>query len=254
MLGKLVTSSPAIRRVDANPYEETPAVFGPPSEFLRDDSYTAFQVQQANRPLVLLTATNDGQVHAFKVARAKNEATSAEVNSLANNELWSFFPPAVLPSVASQYPGAAKVLLDGPLVVKNVVYTRTTTQAQAGSATWNTVAVGGLGSSVAAGGSSTGTGYYALDVTNPVPVTSSPTTGPQFLWQLTTDNSADPKPIFGTRSSTPTIVTLYFDPTVGGAGAAPVERTVAILPGGDGAPASGACSRARALGGRSAAR
>lgn len=29
VLGKLVTSSPAIRRVDANPYEETPAVFGP---------------------------------------------------------------------------------------------------------------------------------------------------------------------------------------------------------------------------------
>ena len=77
-------------------FHSTPAVVGPPSGRIRDESYARYAAQQLGRPLVLYTSTNDGFLHAFKV----------DVEQRQNNELWAFVPPAVLPLLPSQYPGA----------------------------------------------------------------------------------------------------------------------------------------------------
>jgi type IV pilus assembly protein PilY1 len=178
---------------------------------------------------VLYAPTNDGQLHAFKVAPSPKDTTDTfKVDTWpAQNELWSFFPPAVLHRIPSQYPSTHQSLLDGPPMVADVVFARDAGSAESGGAAadWHTVLVAGFGAA--------GSGYYALDITNP-------TAGPKMLWQLTTD--AAQNRLFGERSGVPTIATLYFDPTVGGTN--PKQYAVAILPGGQSAGPTGvACNQ-----------
>lgn len=206
-------------------FHSTPQVVGPPTDFLRDESYITFQVEQKARPLVLYTATTDGQLHAFKVAKANAGDTYDPTAGGTNNELWSFMPPAVLPRLRSLYPGVQQNLLDGIPVVRDVILERTKSQARnvnaatgTGGARWSTILTAGFGSAFE--------GYYALDVTNPVRIPGDAKTGPKFLWQLATD--VDGNKIFG-RSVTPAIATVLLD--VNGDRR---ETAVAILPGGDG--------------------
>lgn len=174
-------------------YHSTPAILGPPRAFLRDESYEGFALNQRLRPLALMAGTTDGQLHAFKVAPG-NPADVEHVDSKRNNELWSFLPPYVLPGLLSMYPRTQQFLLDGPVVVQDVVYERTQAQAIAGggvgAAVWKTVLVGGGGKG--------GGYYYALDVTDPV--------NPVFLWQLSTDIKG--RPLFGVQSGAPAITTV----------------------------------------------
>ena len=216
-------------------FHSTPKVVGPPSELTRDESYQAFQNTYLTRPLVLYTSSNDGFLHAFKVASNVKDDTE-QVNSLKNNELWAFMPPQVLPHVSSEYPFTHQVMLDGVPVVKDVVarktsgpypyvFERTTADAIAGaspSVTWRTILVQSFGAGYP--------GYFALDITNPDPTMTINTGvgGPKFLWQITTDDAGNP--LFGTGGGTPIISTLLFDDD--GAGAR--EIPVAILPGGPG--------------------
>jgi type IV pilus assembly protein PilY1 len=209
----------------------TPVLVTAPNEFLRDESYTAFTDLQLKRPPVLYTATTDGQLHAFKVDVSPNDPSDQfKIDKKVNNELWSFIPPAALPRIPSQYPSAEQVILDGAPVVKDVVFVRSDTDAKSGGsgAQWSTVLVAGFG-----GG---GPGYYALDVTNPVPGANG--TGPKMLWQLTTDSSG--QRLFGKRSGTPAIATLFF----GIDGGDPKEYAVALLPGGESdGPTTGTCDQ-----------
>src|SRR5690606_32347795 len=46
----------------------TPQVVGRPDALILDESYDAFKLAYATRPLVLYTSSNDGFLHAFKVA------------------------------------------------------------------------------------------------------------------------------------------------------------------------------------------
>ncbi len=220
-------------------YHSTPRLVGRPGEFLRDESYQVFAETQAKRPLVLYTSTNDGFLHAFKVAPGDPNDTD-KVNQLENNELWAFMPPAVLPEVPSQYPGTHLPLLDGAPVIKdvvamkdstgNMVLERTQAGARSGGTTWRTILVQGFGASRG--------GYFAMDVTNPVPDATG-TNGPKFLWQLTTDDKGNP--LFGSKSGTPLITTLFFNPGTGGGAR---EIPVAVLPGGDGpGPTGSKCPR-----------
>lgn len=215
--------------------KSTPIVVASPNDLLRDDSYTTFQRMFAKRPAVLYAATIDGQLHAFR----------ADGLDTTRSELWAFIPPAVLPLLDEQftqaYGASSKFLLDGPVVVRNVpgkVFDGTNgrflTRTKSDSITpanvrWYSILVGSFGSYG---------GYYALDVSWPDPKTDPPMAGyakgPRFLWQLTTD--IDGLPLFGDRSATPTIGTLYFKAS-GDTEAA--EHAVAILPGGmGGAPAT----------------
>lgn len=207
-------------------YHSTPSFVGPPREFLRDASYAEFASQTTGyglRPVMMYTATTDGQLHAFKVA-ATDPADTFQVDDPSNNELWSFMPPAVLPRLLATYNQRAN-LLDGKTVVRDVVFSRTASQAQSGAtsnggAAWHTVLV--------AGGGQAGGFYYALDVTDP--------TAPKFLWQLSADDSG--KPLFGATSATPLITTLAID-----SGAGVEEVAVAVLPGGSTVTKGGTCAR-----------
>lgn len=207
-------------------YHSSPFVIGTPDDYLRDESYAVFAVASAERPLMLYTATTDGQLHAFKVATNKQNDADGLGYSQKNNELWSFLPPHVLPGIMSQYPTTQRILLDGAPVVADVVFERTDDQAKAGggsgAAEWRTVLV--------AGGGSAGGFYYALDVTEPEE--------PTFLWQLSTDDAGEP--LFGSYSATPAIATIgYLE------GTEVKEVAVAMLPGGEGTlSGSGACGRA----------
>jgi type IV pilus assembly protein PilY1 len=205
-------------------YHSTPAVVGAPNEFLIDDTYTTYSLASATEPIMLYTATIDGQLHAFQVA-SNNPAQvgNAIDGEMQNNELWSFMPPRVLQHILPNYniPGVA--LVDGAPVIADVpgqVYS-TTMQAQPVTpvlfrqgtpAAWHRVLLGSGGS---AGGY-----YYALDVTDP--------NYPEFLWQLSTDASGNP--MFGLTTPTPTIAIVAI--TIGGT---LTQVPVAILPGGSGA-------------------
>ncbi|HVJ18368.1 MAG TPA: hypothetical protein VM686_23270, partial [Polyangiaceae bacterium] len=215
-------------------FHSTPRVVNRPVAALRDETYTKFASSYATRPAVLYTSTNDGFLHAFKTfSNLGGDPDDLEENVLTktNNELWAFIPPAVLPDLDGSYPYTHQLLLDGAPVVKDVVaivdenddtkiyYQRSQTTAQAGSNGWRTVLVQGFGR--------TRGGYFAVDITQPVPgdnpleVTADG--GPRFLWQLTKD--ADGKDLFGSGGATPLITTLFINKT---------EVAVAVLPGGVG--------------------
>jgi type IV pilus assembly protein PilY1 len=213
----------------ADIYHSVPVVVGNPNENLRDEGYQLFARGAAvKRPLVLYTSTNDGLLHAFKVASndpADAGSKAARVEVRTNNELWAFIPPAVLPRIPSEYPNVHQLLLDGAPVVKDVAGTTPTTGTgpllerdvktiSTSNSEWHTILVQSFGGSYS--------GYFALDITDPV-------AGPKFLWQLTTDKAGNA--LFGDAGGTPTIATLFFDPNNSGTAR---EIAVAILPGGNG--------------------
>ncbi len=243
----------------ADVYHSTPVVVNRPTEAPRDQTYQAFSKAWEQRPLMLYTSTNDGFLHAFKVGSNHGSTDSLLVDSLANNELWAFMPPAVLPDVVSEFPGTHLELLDGAPVVFNVVaaptgaaypddsspkyaFERTATTFAAATSgdesatTWRTVLVQGFGKHRG--------GYFALDITNPDTADDSPYKskfpGPRFLWQLS--ETGPNRWLFGPSSATPLITTLFFQPTSTDTVAR--EIAVAILPGGNAdAAASGEVSR-----------
>jgi type IV pilus assembly protein PilY1 len=234
-------------------YHSTPQVVGAPSAFLRDESYERFTIDNQLRPIVLYTSTNDGFLHAFKVASNDPADTTPAslVQTDALNELWSFAPPAVLPSVPSLYPYNHMNLLDGVATVRDVVavappaastapptvFERSAADARGASGTWRTILVQSFGSDRG--------GYFALDVTKPVPDPGNPDDtdkgGPRFLWQLTRDATGNE--LFGRGGATPTITTLFFDPQ---GGTNPREIPVAVLPGGRGGTLTGTAAPATA--------
>lgn len=206
-------------------YHSTPVAVNRPSELLRDETYDIYASTAAigTRPLMLYTSTTDGFLHAFKVNSNDPEHDTVKVDSLGNNELWAFAPPAVLPGVPTLFSSPVNRLLDSAPVVREVVATaragsdygyrleRTIANARSLQNTWRTILVQGFGES---------SGYFALDVTDPL-------SGPTFLWQLTTDGSGNA--LFGKRTGTPLITTLYFaEDSLSPA----KEVAVAILPGG----------------------
>lgn len=203
-------------------FHSTPQVVAPPNELLRDETYQTFRTLKATRPTVLYTSSNDGFLHAFRV--------SPPVTSRAQNELWAFMPPAVLPLVQTEYPPKRVDLLDGAPTIRDVPATlsgstwrleRAAAGSRTGSTSWRTILLQSFGGSQG--------GYFAVDVTDPDPASTDG--GPKFLWQLTTDGTGNP--LFGNSGATPLITSLYFDDS-GSGGGSPKEVAVAILPGGFG--------------------
>jgi type IV pilus assembly protein PilY1 len=210
-----------------------PAYVSAPSLALSDTSYRSFAQTYAARPNTIYVESTDGALHAFNADYQSSTDTP---------EFFTFLPPADISLLASNVPGADKTLLDGSPVVADTVWSRTTTISPAD---WHTTLVSSFG-----GG---GRGYFALDVTNPVPTgwtaatgstnypAGSSANGPHFLWQITnvaaTSNSVE---LFGANGVTPAITTLYAQ-----VGTDPLgEVGVAILPGGsDGGSPTGTCVR-----------
>ncbi len=209
-------------------YHSTPAVMGPPNESLRDDSYVAYANLPAvvGQPVMLYTASTDGQLHGFKVSATVN-TDPFTTDKAHNNELWSFLPPAVLKHILPNFNSGGSNLLDGAPVVVDVpgalvsagappLFQRTATSP----VQWHRVLV--------ASGGAGGGFYYALDITDP-------TQAPQFLWQLSTDGVGNP--IFGVTTPTPAVAIVALN--IAGA---TTQVPVAILSGGSGALAASSCA------------
>jgi type IV pilus assembly protein PilY1 len=212
-------------------FHASPVVVSPPDALIRDESYQTFRSTWAQtttppkRPVVMYAATNDGLLHAFDTGVAAQQS----------NEIWAFMPPAVMPQILATYPSTHALLLDGAPIVKDAIWDRTASTLSVAS-NWHSNLVASFGTQ--------GRGYYALDVTDPDPTNSSGT-GPKFLWQLTTmpTETAPVGParqLFGTRSGTPAITTVFIDITTGGS-TAKHEVGVAILPGGMEGAADSSC-------------
>jgi type IV pilus assembly protein PilY1 len=122
------------------------------SNFDYDDAgHLAFRNSTATRQGVLYAAANDGMLHA--------------INADTGRELWSYIPSMVLPRL---YKLADKnyvheFFVDGTPEIGDVY----------DGSSWRTILVGGLNKG--------GTGYYALDITNPL--------APKALWQYCDDPS-----------------------------------------------------------------
>lgn len=261
-------------------YHATPVVAAPPGSLLRDESYIGFRKRwnsgsacispptpgsACTRSTVVYAATNDGLLHAF-------DANVAYSTTPTQNELWAMLPPLVMPQLWGQqvYPGSNQLLLDSPLVAKDVVFDRTglTLASASASQSWHTMLVQGYGGNLLSTGSCSPScpkpvltgGYYAVDVTNPDWAsltnataynstnpndTSGDPKGPMFRWQLT-PNLQNNFPYFGTKSAMPAITTLFFNP---GDGSGTREIGVAILPGGQQWAATSGASCERAIAG-----
>lgn len=227
-------------------FHSTPQVRpGQPSDFLRDSTYSDWAATLNHRDTMLYTSSNDGFLHGFLLTPGDPAETNYQLQR-HNNERWAFIPPAVLPSYVAMYPGSTAnpvmnriPALDGVPILKDVGATKNLSQAlaldypyrlerkkaadstQNEIHTWRTIMVQAFGAKRG--------GYFAMDVTSPTVDPQNPTTtGPKFLWQLSTDDLGNP--LFGKGSSTPLITTVYMKTA-----ASPEpnrEVAVAVLPGG----------------------
>jgi len=119
-------------------------------------SFAAFKNSIKNRPVMLYTATHDGQLHAFRVDRE----SGTQMPSYWGREEWSYVPNHLLASL-KKLPAGASTVMDGSPVLANVVFNRTYATAlgtESGNA-WHSVLV--------VGDRDGGRGYTALDVTDP---------------------------------------------------------------------------------------
>jgi type IV pilus assembly protein PilY1 len=184
-------------------YHSTPVVVGPPNAYLRDDTYSTYAQTFSAQPIVLYTATTDGQLHAFKVSSSSATKDTVTTDTKKNNEIWSFFPPAVLQHLGGNFNSGGANLLDGAPVVADVPgtsnYAAGTTPSFERTPTsspvyWHRVLVAGSGAASAGAGGF----YYALDVTD--------VNHPVFLWQISTDPNG--VPLFGNITPRPAIGTV----------------------------------------------
>lgn len=174
----------------------TPHIASAPDALVRDEGYQQFVAENKTRQRALYVHSVDGVLHAFK-ANYVNEVPGDP----ADNRMFAFVPPAVYGEIYKTYPRGERVVLDGPISTKDVVFDRTTADI-ASSRKWHTALVASLGG----GGTGSG-GFYALEVTKPelpkritdyvaapcivaqpgctASMESTRPEGPQFLWQLT---------------------------------------------------------------------
>jgi type IV pilus assembly protein PilY1 len=179
-------------------YKSTPVIVDPPKAVQEDELFSnersvaavdtdSFVKKYGERPTMLYAQSVDGQLHAFVVNAntdtgpfgAPSQIPSA--TTAANNELWTFIPPAVLPALWKNFDAHAR-LSDGPITVADVALSqdpsddqkfmpwRSMSDVQNARGEYRTIMV------VSGGPSVLGGLYYALDVTNPKE--------PRFLWQL----------------------------------------------------------------------
>ncbi len=136
-----------------------PQYVGPPSRTYSDSGYDQFKTNNSSRTPLVYVAANDGMLHAFDPA--------------TGNEQWAYIPSFVLPRLYTladkNYANLHQYFVEGTPVATDICPKAPATCA---ASDWKTILVGGLN-----GG---GTGYYALDITNPA--------SPALLWEFTDNN------------------------------------------------------------------
>lgn len=218
-------------------YRTSPVIVPPPEAKDSDDSdfsgqgtgTSSFVRKYGTRPSMVYSQTVDGQLHAFTLAmndfdKVDPDFDAPEVRAtdkLDNNELWSFVPPAVVPSLWPSFNVHAR-LTDGQLAWSNVVFERDVSSGAPVSARheYRTVLV------AASGPSAIGAFYYALDITDPLQ--------PRFLWQLSSAGNgtkgAPGDSLFGTTAPGAAITHVRYKEADGTV----KLLAAAILPGGAG--------------------
>jgi type IV pilus assembly protein PilY1 len=195
-------------------YHSSPVAVGPPVLDIADESYNLFRQRPevANRPTVVYVGTNDGILHAFAAEDWDDPNSSASYEE--GDEIWGFIPPILL-SKLELATASHQIMVDGTPVVRDIYYSRLPSDAPSGSI-YHTVLIMGLREG--------GTGYFALDVTDPI--------NPRFLWQYVGDEVSG-----SGRDDTPLGYT-YARPAIGQVlvevGGVLQERAIALLPGGSG--------------------
>jgi len=129
ILGDLVHSDPV--------YVGAPSAFGP---LYSSDAYRAFKAAHADRNPMIYVGGNDGMLHAF-------EGSSGQ-------EKLAFIPATVVPELykLADPDYSHRYFVDGHITVGDLC-------TGAGTCTWKSLLVGGLGAG--------GKGIYALDITDP---------------------------------------------------------------------------------------
>ena len=148
----------------------TPVFVGKPHYIGRDygaypaEKYSNFVTAYKDRTQLVYTGANDGMLHAF--------------NANTGSEHFAYIPNLVIqnlsrlsdPSYTHQY----YVDLTPSI---NDIYLTPTRGTNAGTASWNTVLVGGLGKG--------GKGYYAINVTKPDDLDTQAEAAQNILWEFT---------------------------------------------------------------------
>lgn len=163
-----------------------PKVVGPPALALSNSSnpgYSSFKTTYANRPTVVYVGANDGMLHAVH---------GALTGSSAGRELFAYVPGALFdgPTATPATNGLAALgnpTFDHRYYVNATpgVYDIDFGKTVGGTGTdWRSVLIGGLGKG--------GKAYYAIDVTDPIAMTSGATNtiaettaAGKVLWEFT---------------------------------------------------------------------
>lgn len=129
-----------------------PLYIGPPNKTYTENGYVAFKSKYSKRPAIVVAGANDGMLHAFDVETGE--------------EKWAYIPSMMLSKLY--------VLADKNYANKHEYFVEGTprTSDVFVDGEWKTILVGGFNAG--------GTGYYALDITNPYE--------PKFLWEYTNKN------------------------------------------------------------------
>lgn len=150
-----------------------PQYVGEPTRYYSDSGYGAFKTLWAGRTAVVYTAANDGMLHAFKADHTYN-SSGALVTQDGGKELWAYIPSFVLPRLYTladkSYQDKHQYSVEGTPVSGDIC--PKAPSANCADTEWKTILVGGVNAG--------GTGYYAMDITNP--------TSPKLLWEFTDPN------------------------------------------------------------------
>lgn len=146
-----------------------PAYVHAPNKSYTDPGYSTYKDQKAGRAAMAYVAANDGMLHAFSADMIF--ATSQVSGSLVGTpqptgneltEVWAYVPKMVMPTLPllaeQRYGSNQKFTVDGSPVTADAYF----------NGIWHTVLIGGLNKG--------GSGYYALDVTDPA--------NPVVLWEF----------------------------------------------------------------------
>lgn len=150
-----------------------PLYVGAPIPNLPGQNYNSFAESVKNRKPMLYVGANDGMLHAFDASKA------GTTGATPGQEVFAYIPSAVYSRLsqltAPDY--SHKYYVDGSPVVSEACF-----GTCASSSSWKTVLVGGLNAG--------GQGVYALDVTNPASIPSTPASS-VVLWEFTDRDDPD---------------------------------------------------------------
>lgn len=143
-----------------------PLVVGVPNMLYADPAYDTFKTNNSNRDMVTYIGSNDGMVHAVRMAKwdATNKKYVADTTA---TELWAYVPNALLSGLTNTTDNYHEYTNDGLLRAIDIKTTGSTP-------VYKTFLIGGLRTG--------GQGLYALDVTNPKAA--------NLVWEINTKTNA----------------------------------------------------------------